>query len=206
MLQLISRYGKSAFSIGSQADKVKEEMHRPEVDVPRAMIGAISIGLTTAFLFLIGSLFCINNIDEASERLKFLVMKNWLSTRWYTLQLVFPSSSSSIRQLVAKLQQLLLLSSYGLRFSSLRSRKKYGDLDKSLSMLTLIEQLRLLGGPLGPSDVIMDCLSPHISASSTVLQNFLYGRLYYQSSFRFSMERFTLRQPPRSNHSSGHAS
>lgn len=41
-------------------------MNNPEAEVPRAMIGAISIGLAAAMCFLISVLFCITNIDEVS--------------------------------------------------------------------------------------------------------------------------------------------
>ena len=45
----------------------QEEMKYPEAEVPRAMIGAISIGLATGFGFLIAILFCITNFDEVSS-------------------------------------------------------------------------------------------------------------------------------------------
>ena len=42
----------------------QEEMDRPEVQVPRAMFGALTIGLGTAFCVLITLLFCITDFDE----------------------------------------------------------------------------------------------------------------------------------------------
>lgn len=39
-------------------------MPHPEIEVPRAMVGAIATGLVTAFLFLIALLFCITDINE----------------------------------------------------------------------------------------------------------------------------------------------
>lgn len=46
------------------ATHLSEEMPRPEVDVPRAMVGALLTGLVTAFCFLITLLFCVTDFDE----------------------------------------------------------------------------------------------------------------------------------------------
>ncbi|KAJ9626842.1 hypothetical protein H2204_009858 [Knufia peltigerae] len=46
------------------ATHLSEEMPHPEIEVPRAMVGAIATGLVTAFLFLIALLFCITDINE----------------------------------------------------------------------------------------------------------------------------------------------
>ena len=44
----------------------QEEMDRPEIQVPRAMICALAIGVATAFCVLITLLFCITDFEQVS--------------------------------------------------------------------------------------------------------------------------------------------
>ncbi|EXJ93406.1 hypothetical protein A1O1_01798 [Capronia coronata CBS 617.96] len=41
-----------------------EEMERPQVEVPRAMVGAILTGFVTSFTFLVALLFCVTDMNE----------------------------------------------------------------------------------------------------------------------------------------------
>lgn len=49
-------------------------MPRPEVDVPRAMAGAIITGLVSAFAFLLALLFCVTSFDEVNASVTWCTM------------------------------------------------------------------------------------------------------------------------------------